>query len=87
MTAPLTLGDGVGRSALIGAAVGFVVLAVLVTTGGHLLGLEPIDSLAIGTMVAVWAGCGFGSMYGAIAAITRNERLALAKAEPLGVGE
>jgi hypothetical protein len=64
-----------------------VVMGRLVTTRGPLLGQGPLDSLAIGTMVAVWAGCGFGSMYGAIAAITRNERLALAKAEPLGVGE
>ncbi len=79
MSTDMTLGDGVGRGALIGAAVGFVVVAILVTMVGWLAGLAPVDSVGIGAVAAVWAGPGFGAMYGAIAILARDERAAVAE--------
>jgi hypothetical protein len=81
MSTDMSLGDGVGRGALIGAAVGFVVVGSLVAAIGRVAGLELLDSLGVAALAAVWGGPGFGSMFGAIATITRNERAAAAVIE------
>lgn len=70
----LSLGHGVGRAALIGVALGFVVLATLATAVASIAGLEPLEALGVGSFTALWGGPGFGAMFGAITAITRNER-------------
>ena len=76
MSEDLSLGDGVGRAALIGAAIGFVTMICVATSIGLIGGLPPLGALAVGTFAAVWGGPGFGAMFGSIAAITRNERVA-----------
>lgn len=72
----MSLGHGVARSALIGVAVGFLAMAALATTVARMAGLEPVEALGVGCFTALWGGPGFGAMFGAITAITRNERLA-----------
>lgn len=78
----MSLGDGVGRGALIGAAIGCVVVASLVTVVGRVAGLGPLDSFGLGLATAVWGGPGFGALFGAIATITRNERAAATVGAP-----
>jgi hypothetical protein len=73
---PMTLGDGVGRAAMIGASIGFFVMGGVASSIGLFAGLEPRSSVGIGAFVGVWGGPGFGAMFGAIRAITRNERAA-----------
>ncbi len=73
MTDHLTLGEGVGRAALLGALVGFVAMAIAATVIARLAGVAPLDAVGLGAMVGVWSGPGFGSLFGAILAITRNE--------------
>lgn len=79
MSANLSLGDGVGRAALIGAAIGFVTVFCVAASIGLIGGLPPLGAIAIGTFAAVWGGPGFGAMFGAIFAITQNERVASAR--------
>ncbi len=76
MSSDASLGDGVGRAALIGAGIGFATMAGTATAAGLVGGLPLITALGIGTFAAVWGGPGFGALFGAIVAITRNERLA-----------
>ena len=80
MTDHLTLGDGVGRAALLGALVGFVAMAIAATAIARLAGVAPLDAVGLGAMVGVWSGPGFGSLFGAILAFTRNEVTAAAAA-------
>jgi hypothetical protein len=75
MSVHLSLGDGVGRAALTGAAIGVVAFFCVAASIGWFGGLPPSGAAAIGAFTAVWAGPGFGAMFGAIYAITRNERL------------
>jgi hypothetical protein len=84
MTTDLSLGDGVGRGALRGAAIGLVGVAGTAIPTGILGGLETIDAVAIGAFAAVWAGPGFGALFGAIRAIARNDRAAIAERAELG---
>jgi len=72
----LSLGRGVARSALIGVAIGFLAMATLATTVACIAGLDLVEALGVGSFTALWGGPGFGAMFGAIAAITRNEQLA-----------
>ncbi len=78
MSDTMSLGTGVGRAALVGAAIGFVTMATAATAVGLIGGLPPREAVGIGTFAAVWGGPGFGALVGAISAITRNERAALA---------
>ncbi|MDQ2650376.1 MAG: hypothetical protein M3Z03_12595 [Actinomycetota bacterium] len=83
----MTLGPGVGRSALRGAVVGFVFMATAASVVALAGGLSSVNALGIATFAAVWVGPGFGVLFGAIFAITRNEQAeALALAEIRGGG-
>lgn len=70
----MTLGPGVGRSALRGAIIGFAFVAVAAGIVALLGGLASADALGIATFAALWVGPGFGVLVGAIVAVTRNER-------------
>lgn len=76
----LSLGYGVGRAALIGAGIGFVVVALATMAVARLAGLSSLDALGLGAMVGVWSGPGFGALFGAILTITRNETIVAAEA-------
>ena len=76
MSANISLGDGVGRAALVGSAIGFVTMTCVATSMGLIGGLTPVDAFGIAAFAAVWGGPGFGGVFGAIIAIDRNERLA-----------
>jgi hypothetical protein len=75
MSDHLTLGDGVGRAAMIGVAIGLVVVATLAGAIGLAGGMPWNDAVGFGVVVGVWAGPGFGAIIGGTAAIARNERL------------
>lgn len=62
----------VGRSALIGAAIGFLVALVALTAGGTALGVDLAGSLAFGAFVGSWGGAGFGFMVGATLPLARH---------------
>ena len=70
----LTMGDGVGRAAFIGAGIGFFVMATAAFAMAVYGGVEPRVAVGVGVFAGMWGGPGFGAMFGAIAAITRNER-------------
>lgn len=74
MNADLSLGPGVGRGALRGAAAGFALALVGGLVLGHLIELPWIDAVAISMFAAVWVGPGFGIVFGAVVAISRNAR-------------
>lgn len=82
MSDHMSLGDGVGRGALCGAVIGFIVVASLVTVVGMIAGLEALDSIGLGAFAAVWGGPGFGALVGAVMVITRNEQVAAAVEAP-----
>jgi hypothetical protein len=73
MTDHTTLGAGVGRAALVGAAVGFLLVTCLAMAITRLAGLGPLDALGVGAFAALWGGPGFGAMFGAVTVINRNE--------------
>jgi hypothetical protein len=60
-----TDGAGVGRSAMVGAAIGFLVVTIGVTVAGTLGGIGFGASLGLGAFVGMWGGAGFGFMSGA----------------------
>ena len=74
MNADMSLGPGVGRGALRGAAGGCALALVGGLVIGRLIGLPWIDAVAISTFAAVWVGPGFGMVFGAVVAISRNAR-------------
>ena len=53
-----------GRSALLGAAIGFLVVAVVIGILGTIAGMPAIGAFGMGAMVGVWGGAGFGFMLG-----------------------
>lgn len=73
MSDHMTMGAGVGRAAMVGATAGLVGMALLATGGFCLAGLELVDAAAVGICAAVWGGSGFGALFGAVAAIHRND--------------
>jgi hypothetical protein len=71
--------DGrVARGAAIGAAVGYVVVAAIVTTVGVLASAGFWTAIGLGLFAGLWGGPGFGGMLGAIMAVTRASRPARA---------
>ena len=61
-----------GRSAAIGAAVGFAAVTVGVTAIGILGGIDPRSALGIGAVVGTWGGTGFGFMLGGTIPLARE---------------
>src|SRR6187402_2923987 len=55
----------VGRSAVIGYVVGFLVAAIVITGAGTLAGWGFGNALGLGAFVGIWGGGGFGFMMGA----------------------
>lgn len=79
----------VGRSALIGAVIGFVAVAIGLTIAGTVGGLGFVPALGLGVFVGAWSGAGFGFMFGSSAAVRRFEtgsivRLTSPQARPTG---
>lgn len=71
----MTMGDGVGRAALVGAGLGLIVMSAVAFLIAVFGGMEPRVATGVGLFAGLWGGPGFGAMFGAIAAITRNERM------------
>jgi hypothetical protein len=74
----MSMGDGVGRGAAIGAAIGFVAFSAFAAGVGLFAGMDMAPAAGVGAFVGIWGGPGFGAMMGGIFAVTRDER-ALAK--------
>jgi hypothetical protein len=55
----------VGHAAVRGAAVGFVVISLLVALAGSRCGLGASAAIGLGVFVGMWGGLGFGFMFGA----------------------
>jgi hypothetical protein len=62
----------IGRSAMTGAVLGFVVATVAVTVLGILGGIGAGASLGLGIFVGMWGGAGFGFMMGATVPYARH---------------
>jgi hypothetical protein len=60
-----------GRSGLIGAAIGFLVSAIVIGTIGTLGGMQPGSAFGLGVFVGTWGGSGFGFMLGATVPFAR----------------
>lgn len=65
----------VGRAAVMGAVIGFLLAAPLFTVVGLVFGAGLTGALAIGVFVGVWGGCGWGGMLAASLALTRQDLL------------
>ncbi len=78
LDADARLAASVGRSAAIGATLGFIGFTVFVGSLGWWVGLSPGGALFLGVFTGVWGGLGFGSMAGSVAALNRDERERLA---------
>lgn len=74
----MSMGEGVGRAAAIGAAIGFVAFSAFAGSVGLFAGMDMAPAAGLGAFVGIWGGPGFGAMMGGIFAVTRDER-ALAK--------
>ena len=61
----------IGRSGLIGAVIGFIMVTLAVTIGGTLGGIHPDAALGIGVAAGMWGGAGFGFMMGATVPFSR----------------
>jgi hypothetical protein len=63
---------GIGRTAVIGAAVGFLVSTIGITVAGSLGGIGFGASLGLGAFVGTWGGAGFGFMMGGTLPLARR---------------
>ena len=63
----------VGRSAVIGAVIGFVAVAIGLTMAATIAGMGFVPSIGLGVFVGAWSGAGFGFMFGSSAAVRRFE--------------
>ena len=64
---------GIGRSMVIGCAIGVTLSMVVVVSGMLALGVETPSAIGLGLFVAFWGGLGFGTMFGGVAYATRIE--------------
>ena len=62
----------IGRSAMIGAVIGFFAVMIAITVGGTLGGIEPGSAFGIGCFVGLWGGGGFGFMMGGTIPFARH---------------
>jgi hypothetical protein len=74
MSQHLSMGDGVGRAAAVGAALGLLVMAVVATGIVLLAGGALGDAVGIAAFAALWTGPGMGALFGAVTAIERRAR-------------
>ena len=58
-------GAGIGRAAVIGAILGYLVVFPLVSAILLVAGAGLVSAVALGAYVAIWGGPGFGAMFGA----------------------
>lgn len=72
----------VGRTAMIGFAVGFIAVAVGITVAGTLGGLGFVASLGIGSFVGIFGGGGFGFMMGGTVPLARHHDAHPARSNP-----
>ena len=56
----------IGHMALRGAAIGFVIVAALMTCVGFAFGLGPRSALMMGAFAGFWGGLGLGGMTGGV---------------------
>lgn len=56
---------GIGRAAVIGAVLGYLVVLPLVSVILLVAGAGLVSAVAVGAYVAIWGGPGFGAMFGA----------------------
>ena len=56
---------GIGRAAVIGAILGYLVVFPLVSAILLVAGAGLVSAVAVGAYVAIWGGPGFGAMFGA----------------------
>jgi hypothetical protein len=80
---------GIGRAAVRGSIVGFVIICVFVTAVGMYAGVPLGGAIAMGVFAGLFGGPGFGGMLGAVAFATRQEKAAArirraGRVEPLG---
>jgi len=61
-----------GRSAMIGAVIGFFAVMIVVTVVGTLGGMDPGSAFGMGCFVGVWSGGGFGFMAGGTIPFARH---------------
>ena len=62
----------VGRGAMLGAVIGFLVVSTAITGAGVSAGLGLGASAGLGGMIGVFGGTGFGFMMGAIVPLARH---------------
>lgn len=73
LTRPTTLDEpNIGRTATLGAALGFLVVTIATTTAGTLGGIGAMNSLGLGAFAGMWGGVGFGFMVGAAFPLARH---------------
>jgi hypothetical protein len=60
------------RNSVVGAAVGFAVVAIAITVIGTLGGLGAGNAAGLGTFVGMWSGVGYGFMVGATVPLARH---------------
>jgi hypothetical protein len=71
--APRTADEQIGRSATMGAILGFFGVSLAVAVLGIVIGQHPGASLALGVFVGLFGGLGFGAMMGASVATNRAD--------------
>ena len=57
---------GIGRAAVNGALLGFVLVLAIVTGIALAAGAGAVSALAVGAFAALWGGPGWGGMVGAV---------------------
>ena len=62
----------IGRSAMIGAVIGFFAVMIAITVVGALSGVEPGSAFGMGCFVGFWGGGGFGFMMGGTIPFARH---------------
>jgi hypothetical protein len=77
----------IGRSVVIGAVAGFLVVAVGITVAGTVGGIGFGGSLGLGVFVGIWGGGGFGFMMGATVPFARHLDAQSARSTDHGQGE
>ncbi len=75
----------IGRTLLIGCAIGVAVSFAGMVTAGLVGGLGVGPSLGLGVFVSFWGGLGFGGMMGGAAGLIQDERLDTTNGEPAAV--
>ena len=62
----------VWRAAMLGAAIGFTLVAVVIAAAVTLSGIHPASAIGLGLFVGIFSGGGFGFMTGAVVSLARH---------------